>query len=674
MANQIPDMNPDLDNLLAETATSLESLSADQPNPTLQSKDIVITYILMILNQFSSNVRKLKTREKIHDPEADVQTKPENKSALKILSSLFTVSPRDSLSSLGLSLSSIKSYKKWGRGVIESAVWFNSLTAEDIECLHDVQTEGVQLETLLKVLRLAVQKIPSSNGHQHNAIVIVISNLLTSTFSYQDAFSLHGSGGSSSRRSKEGKSLKYDSRLRNMIRELTSVLLVDETLDMGEQEKTRSFVQQRIEHSVVSYMMAQKIKENEYSVGFNTKSLLQLNAEIKSFILTSNKRRKSGGSNLLDSSKSDHGPMVSTHLSGSRRGSTRATRTETSTPSTTTETSPTSPGFPDLFTTYPTPPGLLDTWGYALVAAQLAGEQLGKRILVREGYGNRPVSLTGFGLGARVVYFAVLEVVRLAEMGDSNAFSLIDSVYLVTAPVVLDLETWPKIASVVSGRLVNAYSTNDTTLTLFQTSLDTDSSAARVQYIGACPIISNQDTDCGKVENIDLSDIIKLHIKTQTVLPQIMQRVGFERMFGDDQVGGEALVGSIPVTGGGGSSRVPTFQRGKRPSKLVIPPLAHHLPLPTYLEVTTLFDADEALQSSLEGGDALTDSGIANLFPPEFLATPTSAQISKDIIHEPSALVLTPLSRPGSNRTLDEDEADREQAGAWVNMGLDARY
>ncbi|ORY31538.1 DUF726-domain-containing protein [Rhizoclosmatium globosum] len=241
-----------------------------------------------------------------------------------------------------------------------------------------------------------------------------------------------------------------------------------------------------------------------YSLGFHTNGLLQLNSEIKSFILTSNKKRKSetvqqqlaqNNGNLTKDSIGD----LSINLS-----------------------------IPDIFSAphiFPTPPSLLDTWNDALLAAQKAGEELGKRILLKEAYGKRPITLAGFGLGARVIYYALLEVVKEANTGEQNVFSLIDSVYLITAPVISDLESWTKISSIVAGRIVNAYSTKDTVLTLFQSSLLESNLEMNKSFIGMGPISGkpsvplsnstmlnytavNHNEVCGnKVENVDCSDL-----------------------------------------------------------------------------------------------------------------------------------------------------------------------
>ncbi|KAJ3078925.1 hypothetical protein HK100_010564, partial [Physocladia obscura] len=76
----------------------------------------------------------------------------------------------------------------------------------------------------------------------------------------------------------------------------------------------------------------------------------------------------------------------------------------------------------DALHRFPVPPYLLETWQNVLDAARIAGEELGKRVILGCAYGRRPMILTGYGIGARVIYFALVEVVKAAEAGDGSLF------------------------------------------------------------------------------------------------------------------------------------------------------------------------------------------------------------------------------------------------------------
>ncbi|KAJ3046965.1 hypothetical protein HDU99_009629 [Rhizoclosmatium hyalinum] len=150
-----------------------------------------------------------------------------------------------------------------------------------------------------------------------------------------------------------------------------------------------------------------------------------------------------------------------------------------------------------------------------------------------------------------------------------------------------------------------------------------------------------------------------------------MERIGFERSFGDTRA---PVVSASPAETNVTSEPTALVEKGapfrkNTLSKLVIPttPVKQES---VPLQFDTLFDANVEFLGTgefVETPELLT----ANT---DFFVTPTSAQISKDIIYEPEALLLTPLSRPGSNKTLDEDEEDREQAKAWISSGLEGRF
>eukprot|EP01117_Protostelium_nocturnum_P005848 TRINITY_DN2110_c0_g1_i3.p1 TRINITY_DN2110_c0_g1~~TRINITY_DN2110_c0_g1_i3.p1 ORF type:complete len:669 (-),score=268.88 TRINITY_DN2110_c0_g1_i3:16-1917(-) len=86
--------------------------------------------------------------------------------------------------------------------------------------------------------------------------------------------------------------------------------------------------------------------------------------------------------------------------------------------------------------------------------AEKAGKVLADVIMQRP-FGSRPVSLTGFSLGARVIFFC------LKELAEKQQIGIIENAILMGAPVTPSLEEWKAISLVTSGRLVNVYSEND---------------------------------------------------------------------------------------------------------------------------------------------------------------------------------------------------------------------
>lgn len=75
--------------------------------------------------------------------------------------------------------------------------------------------------------------------------------------------------------------------------------------------------------------------------------------------------------------------------------------------------------------------------------------------LVDRNLGVRPITLVGFSLGARVIFAA------LRELANKGALGLVQNVYLFGSPIVANRDEYLKVRSVVSGRFVNGYASND---------------------------------------------------------------------------------------------------------------------------------------------------------------------------------------------------------------------
>ena len=75
--------------------------------------------------------------------------------------------------------------------------------------------------------------------------------------------------------------------------------------------------------------------------------------------------------------------------------------------------------------------------------------------LIDRNLGARPITLVGFSLGARVIFSC------LRELAAKGASGLIQNVYLFGSPIVNSKEEYLRARSVVSGRFVNGYASND---------------------------------------------------------------------------------------------------------------------------------------------------------------------------------------------------------------------
>ena len=131
--------------------------------------------------------------------------------------------------------------------------------------------------------------------------------------------------------------------------------------------------------------------------------------------------------------------------------------------------------------------------------------------LINKVQGSRPVSLVGYGLGARVIYSCML------QLADLNAFGLVESVVFMGAATPADAASWRRIRAVASGRVVNIFSDNDFMLGFLYRASSVQMGIAGVQPVKG--IIG--------VENYDFADMIKGHDNYKHLVGTILHRIGF---------------------------------------------------------------------------------------------------------------------------------------------------
>lgn len=147
----------------------------------------------------------------------------------------------------------------------------------------------------------------------------------------------------------------------------------------------------------------------------------------------------------------------------------------------------------------------------AKTRADKAGKVLAEALINRT-QGERPVTLIGYSLGARVIWSC------LTTLAEKRAFGLVESAVLIGSPLPSDVSTWRTMRTAVSGRLVNVYSENDYLLAfLYRTS--------SLQYgvAGLMPISGLYD-----VENVDVSETVSGHLRYRYLVGSILQKIGFE--------------------------------------------------------------------------------------------------------------------------------------------------
>ncbi|MCJ1372817.1 hypothetical protein MMC20_004042 [Loxospora ochrophaea] len=143
--------------------------------------------------------------------------------------------------------------------------------------------------------------------------------------------------------------------------------------------------------------------------------------------------------------------------------------------------------------------------------ADKAGEVLADA-LINKAQGERPVTLIGYSLGARVIYSCLM------SLSKRKAFGLVESVVLIGAPTPSTTRDWRTLRSVVAGRLVNVFSENDYVLGFLYRTSSIQYGIAGLQKIEGLP----------SVENVDVSETVSGHLRYRYLVGSILKKIGFE--------------------------------------------------------------------------------------------------------------------------------------------------
>ncbi|KAK8964890.1 hypothetical protein KSP40_PGU016320 [Platanthera guangdongensis] len=153
-------------------------------------------------------------------------------------------------------------------------------------------------------------------------------------------------------------------------------------------------------------------------------------------------------------------------------------------------------------------------WSIAIDRSDKAGKLLAETLLSGV-QGNRPVTLIGFSLGARVI-FKCLE--HLAKSGDNGG--LVERVVFLGAPISLRGEQWESARKMVAGRFINVYSTNDWMLgVVFRASL-LSQGLAGIQAI-----------DIPGIENVDVTNVVSGHSSYLWAAPKILAQLDLDTCY-----------------------------------------------------------------------------------------------------------------------------------------------
>lgn len=169
-------------------------------------------------------------------------------------------------------------------------------------------------------------------------------------------------------------------------------------------------------------------------------------------------------------------------------------------------------------------------WGVCLHRSAEVGKHLAHILLSRQ-QGRRPVTLIGFSLGARVIYFCLQEMAQ-----EKDCQGIIEDVVLLGAPVEGEAKHWEPFRKVVSGRIVNGYCRGDWLLSfVYRTS------SVQLRVAGLQPVML-QDR---RVENVDLSSVVSGHLDYAKQMDVILKAVGIHTKPGWDEKGLLLAPGSL---------------------------------------------------------------------------------------------------------------------------------
>jgi hypothetical protein len=149
-------------------------------------------------------------------------------------------------------------------------------------------------------------------------------------------------------------------------------------------------------------------------------------------------------------------------------------------------------------------------WSNALDRSWHAGQVLAD-VLISRHAGVRPISLIGFSLGARAIFYA------LEELAKRKAYGIVQDVYLFGATVTAPKATWLNVRSVIAGRFVNAFATSDWLLGyLFRFTSGGLNTVAGLRPVEGVP----------GLENVDVTDKVAGHLSYRSCMPALLEVVG----------------------------------------------------------------------------------------------------------------------------------------------------
>uniref|UniRef100_A0A8C5RTV4 Transmembrane and coiled-coil domains 4 n=1 Tax=Laticauda laticaudata TaxID=8630 RepID=A0A8C5RTV4_LATLA len=197
--------------------------------------------------------------------------------------------------------------------------------------------------------------------------------------------------------------------------------------------------------------------------------------------------------------------------------------------------------------------GVIDNpWGVCLHRSTEVGKHLAQILLSRR-QGKRPVTLVGFSLGARVIYFCLQEMAK-----EKDCEGIIEDVVLLGAPVDGDPKSWKQITKVISGRIINGFCRGDWLLRfVYRTA------SIQLDVAGLQPVC----LDDRRMVNVDLSSVVNGHLDYMKQMDTILKAVGLKTRPGLQEEGG-LLAGPPPPSEEEKQGMIPDGTASEGPSGL----------------------------------------------------------------------------------------------------------
>jgi len=159
-----------------------------------------------------------------------------------------------------------------------------------------------------------------------------------------------------------------------------------------------------------------------------------------------------------------------------------------------------------------------NSWSVVQARADKAGEELARALCSRT-HRNRPVTLIGFGMGARVIIKCLL-----ALEASPFGHGIVETAVLMGTPYPADALEYAKASSVCAYRLVNAFNSRDWLLSFAYRSTSRKANVSSIAGLGAVDTINGSEA---VLENVDLTGLLtSSHFQYRDKLMSLVQALG----------------------------------------------------------------------------------------------------------------------------------------------------